>query len=85
MTPYASDFGFSIAGQLPSDTKMTDQPTFTKIAKGRYSATVNGMTYILFKDAYTGHWRIRYEGGGPDWAGPFPTMREATEHFLRHV
>lgn len=59
--------------------------TMTKTGKGKYEVELGGETYRVFRDSYTGLWRIRTIHGPVDWAGPFATKKEAVEHLDRHL
>lgn len=50
---------------------------YTKTGKGRYQVSHGDLILNVFKDSYTGLWRIKQEGGPVDWAGPFKTLKEA--------
>ncbi len=42
-----------------------------------YEDDLNGQTMLIFMDT-GGCWRIRYKGGfGPDWGGPYRTLKDA--------
>lgn len=56
-----------------------------KIGKSRYEAKIESLTLHIFRDGYTGLWRIRQEGGPVDWAGPFRTLSEAKSYCEQRV
>lgn len=52
----------------------------TKIASGRYRMTAGDLSYDIFKDHYTGYWRVRSTDivGAPDFLdAPVKTKAEA--------
>jgi hypothetical protein len=54
-----------------------------KIGKSRYEVTVGHIKLVIFRDSYTGLWRVRQDGGPFDYTGPFATRKEALEAIER--
>ena len=61
----------------------TEEIEMNKIGKSRYEVTAGDTTLIIFKDSYTGLWRVRQAGGPIDYTGPFATRKEALEAIER--